>query len=103
MHYTTSYKGCFSRELADDMAIGDIKEYLTPQQWTALLELARQVNNGETGFPSINFGLSIAGVSGYPFHAFSRHFCLLAYREWMHTGDDAVMTDSAGFALEPAS
>lgn len=96
-HYTQSYAG-LSRKEADDRAIEDAKDYLSDRQWQTVLALCE---GGSIG--ALDFGLSIAGVRGYPFHAIARRYCLAAYREWMHSGDDAVLTDDEGFALPEAS
>lgn len=47
----------------------------------------------------INVGMSLSGVSGLPFHAFCRKYCLKAYILWRESGDDGVPCDKAGFAI----
>lgn len=97
-HYEISYVD-MPPVIADEHALKDIQEYLTPKQWDAALELAAEVAAGRTEFGAVRMGFTIVGVSGYPFHAFCRKYCLEAYREWMHAGPNAVMTDSQGFPL----
>lgn len=82
------------RQAADKAAIRDTKEYLTKKQWKAVVEIAK---SGD--LRSLNIGLGMAGVSGYPFHAIARTYCLDAYREWMHSGSDPEPTDEQGYPL----
>lgn len=89
-HYIES-----DRNEADALAIADIREYLSSKQWQVVREMAELGN-----IDMVNLGLGIAGVSGYPFHAFCRKYCLEAYRTWMHGGDDAVRTDEDGFTIK---
>jgi len=96
MTYDVSYRH-LSREKADENAIKDIKEYLTPEAWDILMQ---GVGNPNTTIDHVNMSFGLAGVQGYPFHAFCRKYLLKKYREWMHSGDDAVMTDEQGYSLE---
>lgn len=80
---------------ADEQAIADIRTYLSPNQWDAVMQL---VGNPDTTINDINFCL--AGVSGYPFHAFCRHYALDKYRAWMAEGPVPIETDERGFRLD---
>lgn len=91
-----------TREERDEAALRDIQEYCSERQWGALMEMARQVREGLLTIDHIDRGMGIAGIGGYPFHAFCRKYCLEAYRTWMHTPDGdlrAVQTDEQGFRL----
>jgi hypothetical protein len=46
--------------------------------------------------------LGFAGISGRPFHAFCRRYCLNKYREWMASNDGGspVQTDEEGFRIK---
>jgi len=104
MHSTVSYKD-MSREAADAAALADIREYCSPKQWEALLTLSLQVSKGTAPIEALAFGFGVAGISGYPFHAYCRHYCLGAFRTWMTEGVDGVPVDAQGFPLraEPAN
>lgn len=91
-HYTRRYAG-LTRAEADTRAIEDAREYLSDKQWQTVLAICE---SGQV--ETLNFGLAIAGVSGYPFHAIARRYCLDAYREWRASGEDGVATDAEGFA-----
>lgn len=94
-HYTRDYTS-LSREQADEQAIADMQDYLSDRQWNALIEMA---TSPEYTLQQIQFGFTITGVRGYPCSAFLRKYRLAEYREWMHGGDDPVMTDEAGFPI----
>ena len=78
----------------DARAIKDLLDYVGQDKFNRLCVLA-----GKGDVNVLNFGMSFAGVSGLPFHAFARKYCLEAYRAWMNDGADPVMTDEQGFAL----
>lgn len=90
----TKYEG--SPEERDAKAIEDIRSWLGQESWDTLMQL---VGNPETTIPQLNFALSFAGVSGYPFHAFCRKYCLQPYREWMAAGEDSIQTDERGHGI----
>lgn len=96
--YDRHYSGS-PREM-DDTAIADMREYLEPQQWNALVKLA---SLPETTINHVNFAMAFAGVSGRPFHAFCRRYMLERYREWMASEPDPIETDDEGHRLETAN
>lgn len=93
-HYKRFYAE-LTREQADEQAIEDIREYLSDKQWATLMMMVEE----EYPIHQFNMGFAIAGVQGYPVHAFLRKYRLEAFRAWMHEGDDAVLTDEQGFPL----
>lgn len=95
MHYTKAYT-TGERETRDARAIADIQDYLTPKQWNTFLQIA---GDPASTADMINAAFGFVGISGYPFHAFCRHYMLTRYRDWMHAGDDAVQTDDDGFPI----
>lgn len=94
MSYEITYKD-LPRWQADDKAIEDFKFFVGDKTFNILREEADKGN-----WRDINNSCGFIGVKGYPVHAFGRRYCLTAYREWMHEGDDAVMTDEQGFKLK---
>lgn len=103
----TNYKK-LDNAAADAKAIEDIKEYLgsiNPEVFDMFVELATAIEarDPKYKFGSLNMQFGIAGVSGYPFHAFCRKYCLQAYREWMGGGSDPIETDANGFNLAEGS
>lgn len=116
-HYNRSYKG-MDRKQADEKAINDIWEWMSGTYhdkaitlYGDLVQLAVHIEyelpmRGKDGTPhvlkfnSLNMTFGMAGISGYPFHAFCRRYCPNKYREWMTSGPDAVELNDEGFALE---
>lgn len=92
-HYTRRYSG-LSRAEADNQAIEDMKDFLSDKQWQTVVAMLEEGADIEP----VNFGLGIAGVSGYPFHALCRRYALERYRAWRAEGEDGVATDAEGFA-----
>jgi hypothetical protein len=90
-----------TREEKDAEAIKDIKEYLSQEQWDAIMQGAGAVLQKAPGwdFQSINFMFGITGIDGFPVHAFGRRYCLEQYKQWMRSGDDAVPVDDQGFTI----
>lgn len=99
-HYTTSYAG-MNRKEADEKAIADMRDYLGNDRFesiVAAIDVAKQ--SGPIPVHSIRAQLELlAGITGYPLGAFCRRYFLEDYRAWMHSGDDAVMTDEEGFPI----
>lgn len=109
-----SYKG-LDRKRADEKAIQDIAGYLGDERvalFGDLVAYATCIEHeiemlGQDGKPhkqtmqGLNMTFGFAGISGYPFHAFCRRYCLSAYRTWMASSSDGqpVETDEEGFAL----
>lgn len=88
---------------ADTLAIDQIKGFLSPNQWDALQQGVGQVMCNHMTVKQFSFLFGLAGIQGYPFHAFCRKYLLKEYREWMHAGDKnepAVMTDEQGFPIK---
>ena len=116
-HYYTQYESG-SREDKDEQAIKDIIDYLgtSPEKIILFAELAVLANCIEhevlcmsnDGTPrkqsiqGLNMTFGIAGISGRPFHAFCRKFCLNKYREWLssNSGGEPVVSDEQGFWAE---
>lgn len=96
-HYADESK---TREQIDVEAIKDIKDYCSEKQWDALQQAVGQVECGHLTIDNLNFMFGIAGVSGLPFHAFCRKYCLEQYRAWMADGSDGVPTDEQGFRID---
>lgn len=105
----TKYEG--SKQEIDEKAIEDIKEYLGSvsregcslfQDFVKLAEIVES-RQGKSTVQSLNMQFSMAGVTGRPFHAFCRRYCLQAYREWMGGGSDPIETDERGFRLAEGS
>ena len=96
--YDISYKD-MPRWQADDKAINDLQHYVGDKAFIALREEADKITD-KKGWGDINHSLAFIGVRGYPVHAFGRRYCLAAYRDWMHSGDDAVATDDHGYQMK---
>lgn len=98
-HYDVSYKG-LDRVTADKKAIKDIFLYVgDTEKMQVIIDLAKACRTAKE-VQALNMSLAMfLGVSGYPFHALARKYCLAAYREWMHDGTDSVPTDEEGFSL----
>jgi len=110
-HYNRYYDGPESREAKDKRAIEDIKEYLGTdakgkEKFDLLVEGAESIGRG--GRPvgadkitvlKLNFIFGMAGITGRPFHAFCRKYCLGPYKEWLLSSDggDPVPCDEEGF------
>lgn len=88
-HYSSADKAT-----NDKVAIKDIKKYLNAEAWDTLMQM---VGDPQTTIQHINIALAIAGISGYPFHAFCRKYMLEKYREWL---GDEYPTDEQGYPLE---
>lgn len=105
MHVDKHYNS-ESRTENDRKAIQDIREYLGAARFDILLEAGCNIQRISThrervkAVQHLNISLAMmAGISGYPFHAFARLCCFQAYREWMYDGEDPVLCDEQGFAL----
>lgn len=104
MSHEISYARMSPKE-ADEKAIADIREYLGPRAWAALLKEAEKanvydvVNDGYDGWTQINHALAFCGVQGYPVHAFGRAYCLTSFKNWMRGGDDPVPVDEQGYPI----
>lgn len=97
MSMKIDYSNYTRREEADLAAIHDMRNYLGDEKFGLLVRVTKEP--GLT-IGKLSFLMEFAGVSGYPSHAFCRRYCLDLYREWMHSGDDAVPTDSKGFPID---
>ena len=107
MHYNRYYDGPESREAKDERAIEDIKEYLNdPKKFDLLVEGAesiekkgRPVGADKITVQKLNFIFGMAGITGRPFHAFCRRYCLEPYKEWLRSSDggDPVPCGEEGF------
>lgn len=95
MHTIVDYSG---RNDADRAALIDTVRYIGGRRFRKVIRAAKTHAD-----PSryVNMLLSFMGVSGYPYHAFCRRYCLQAYREWMAEDSDgpAIQTDPNGFPL----
>lgn len=91
MSYTVSYT---AGARADEKAIKDCRDYLG-ERFHILEQAIKEAGSVDGAFMSCGF----AGIRGYPAHALLRKYRLADYRDWMHAGDDAVMTDDAGFPV----
>lgn len=107
MHYETSYKN-LPREEADEKAIQDIMDYLGTEktslfgdlvQLATYIELDKEIEGRKQTIQSLNMTFGFGGISGYPFHAFCRRYCLSKYRAWMADGSDSISTDEQGFTI----
>lgn len=99
-HYDTSYKH-LPRKEADEKALEDIKEYLGEEIYNNFVkEIEAGIATGDVTAKTINMYFGFAGISGYPYHAFCRKYCLASYREWMHSGKDPVQTDENGYTIK---
>lgn len=108
-HYNTSYEVSTDpkiRQEQDEKAIADIMEYLGTAKAALFGDLVAvavciaQVPDTKFKINSLNMMMGMAGISGRPFHAFCRRYCLKAYREWMSEGSDGVETDEMGFIVQ---
>ena len=99
MAYEVNYADIGNRAARDDAAIADLRAYVSADAFTFLVEYAEGATLAEH-IPPLRFALSTGGISGLPFHAFCRRYCLAAYRAWMHEGEDAIHTDEQGFPLQ---
>lgn len=117
-HYNIDYSTLqMSEKEKDEKAIQDILEYLGMEKaalFGDIVQLACCIeheilclsNDGQLRKQTIqglNMTLGFAGISGRPFHAFCRRYCLSKYREWMASGSDPVQTDEEGFRVEEAN
>lgn len=86
---------------ADDRALDDLKEWLTDKNWQIFREEAEKVTDAQ-GWITINNSFGFIGVQGYPVHAFGRRYCLIGYRDWMHSETDGgpIETDAQGFVIK---
>jgi hypothetical protein len=82
------------RKVRDRLAVMEVLRYVGRTKFKFLVQIAQ--HEGPT---VLNFGMAIAGVQGFPYHAMCRRYCLKSYREWMHSGNDPVMTDEHGFSI----
>lgn len=100
-HYNRYYNKP-DRKQNDADAIEDARQYASKKMWDFILVEAGKVEAHGTAeaFQQLNFALGFCGIQGYPVQAIGRTFCKTAFRAWMHDGDDPVMTDEDGFALE---
>jgi hypothetical protein len=114
-HYEKKYTSS-DRKADDEQAIQDIVEYLGMKRiplFGDLVQLAVCVEHeilckGRDGelhkqtIEGLNMTLGFAGISGRPFHAFCRRYCLNKYREWMASNDGGspVQTDEEGFRIK---
>lgn len=97
--YNTDYRS-LSKEDADIAALKDIESYLGEEKYQNLVKgVELDYAKGELSAERLNFLFGIAGISGYPFHAFARKYMLDSYRGWMHSGEDAVQTDEKGYTI----
>lgn len=97
MHQIIEYSS-LSRHERDALALQDMHAWLTQPMWDELVRFAGEVKFGKD-FDFLYNLIGLVGVSGAPVGAFGRTFCLLAYREWMHTGEPPVLTDEDGFVI----
>ena len=68
----------------DSKALADLQDWLNHKQWEALTSMAKR----HLEFRFVVMGLSIAGVSGFPVHAFGRKYMAEEYNAWMEANDD---------------
>jgi hypothetical protein len=99
MGYTANYGMIEDLAARDEAAISDTKDYLGEERFGFLVAELEKAKAAEW-INQMNIAFSFAGISGLPFHAMCRKYALAAYREWMHSGDDAVMTDERGHRIE---
>jgi hypothetical protein len=100
MGYTRHYGKIADLAARDEAAISDTKDYLGEERFE-LLSSALTACGSDKMVQDMNIAFSFAGVSGLPFHAMCRKYCLEAYREWMHSGDDGTaLTDERGYRIE---
>ena len=78
-HQTIDYK-----DKTDDDAVADIREWMSDKQWDALCTMRDQCLRDLVPFDMIVMGLEIAGVKGFPVHAFGRTFCPEQYNVWIN-------------------
>lgn len=103
MGYERHYVGKSGPDLDRD-AISDLRDYVSQDQWDTLQQAVGQLTAGSLTFKQFNFLFGIAGVTGRPFHAFCRRYCLEEYRAWMaepsSEAPEGIQTDEAGFRIE---
>lgn len=99
-HYDTATK---SPEELDKKALEDIKDYLGRHEkgyemLLTLIDYAIQCRTAED-VQGLNFSLGMVGISGRPFHAFCRKYCLPAFLLWLSsdTAGGSVVHDEKGF------
>lgn len=100
IYYTDPSK---TRAELDAKAVKDMREYLTPKQWEAMIDAVGLINADGLSVEGLNFLFGMVGVRGRPFHAFCRKYLLNQYRTWMQSGKDAQVVDSEGFVIEQAT
>jgi hypothetical protein len=98
MGYEVNYATIENNAARDEAAISDTKDYLGDERFEFVVGQMQLAKNAEW-IAQLNIALSFAGVSGLPFHAMCRKYCLAAYREWMQSGDDAVVVDEHGYIV----
>lgn len=99
MHTTVHYTEG-TREEKDARAICDIQEYLDNEaKFQLLVDLAQEIDGNECTVQQLNRAMGIAGISGRPFHAFCRKYCLEQYINWLRSdvGGEPVECDAQGF------
>jgi len=98
MGYTMHYGEIADLAARDEAAISDTKDYLGEERFNFLVSEMEKAKTAEW-INQMNIAFAFAGISGLPFHAMCRKYALKAYREWMHSGDDAVVTDEHGYVV----
>lgn len=102
MRQTINYSKINDRKERDAAAIQDIKNYLTDDQWDAIMQM---VGNPTVTIQNLNFAFGFTGIDGYPFHAFCRKYRLADYRAWMAEPEAGgpILTDEEGFSIKKDS
>ena len=96
MGYTINYADITDKFERDRKAVEDTKDYLGEERFNLIVRELQQVLTPEQ-VDSINMMFAFAGISGLPFHAMMRKYCLYAYRQWMAAEPNPIPVDEHGF------
>jgi hypothetical protein len=100
-HYNRYYNDSDgTREQLDERALNDIREYLgDKEKYDYLVSFAEAIDGEKRTVQHLNFAMAFAGISGRPFHAFCRKYCLEHYKNWLRSdvGGEPVEPDEHGF------
>lgn len=106
-HYNTDYSKITGRKEKDDRAIKDIEEYLGTEKFKSVIEMVEKLKANNISdsdkIRHLNFAFGMmAGITGYPFHAFCRRYMLKEYRAWMADPSEglSIQTDEEGHPVK---
>lgn len=86
-HYNVDYSKTNDRDAGDRDAVWDLLEWCNAKQWEILVQTAQSAKTIKD-VQVLNFQMSFVGVTGRPFMALCRCFCLDALKLWWHNPED---------------